>query len=100
LEPAPPPPALKLSRDEFKAKETAIRRLERQEAEAIAAIEALEHERQVEEAELSRPEVYSKAEAAREAKAKLDSTEANLAAANTHWEKIAADLEKARQNFS
>jgi len=75
--------------------QTTIRRLQRQEAEVLSAIEKLESERAHWEAELSRPEVYSNGEKAKAAKQKLDETAAHIKNKTAEWEALAAQLEAA-----
>ena len=78
-----------------KQKQAAIRRLQRQEADLLNAIEGLEREKSRLEAELSRPEVYSIGEKAGEEKRKLDACVAALVEKNAEWEALAAELDKA-----
>jgi ATP-binding cassette subfamily F protein 3 len=75
-----------------KQRQTEIRRLERQEAEALSAIEELEAEKAKWEAELSRPEVYSNGEKAKMVKQKLDECAAAIKLKTVEWEKLAAQL--------
>jgi len=75
--------------------QTTLRRLQRQEAEVLSAIEKLESERAHWEAELSRPEVYSNGEKAKAAKQKLDEAAAHIKTKTTEWEALAAQLEAA-----
>ncbi|MDR1411571.1 MAG: ATP-binding cassette domain-containing protein, partial [Spirochaetaceae bacterium] len=58
-------------REALKQKQALIRRLERQEEETLAEIDALEAEKAALEAELGKPEIYSSGERARAVKAKL-----------------------------
>jgi ATP-binding cassette subfamily F protein 3 len=81
-------------RAQNKQRQTEIRRLERQEASALAAIEELEAEKAQWEAELSRPEVYSSGEKAKAVKQKLDECAAAIKVKTAEWEKLAAQLEK------
>ncbi|MDR0455182.1 MAG: ABC-F family ATP-binding cassette domain-containing protein [Treponema sp.] len=76
-----------------KQNQAAIRRLERQEAELLNAIEQLESERAHWEAELSRPAVYSNGEKAKAAKLKLDEYAALIREKTAEWEALAAQLE-------
>jgi ATP-binding cassette subfamily F protein 3 len=76
--------------------QTTIRRLQRQEAEVLSAIEKLESERAHWEAELSRPEVYSNGEKAKAAKQKLDEAAAHIKTKTAEWEALAAQLEAAQ----
>jgi len=75
--------------------QTTLRRLQRQEAEVLGAIEKLESERAHWEAELSRPEVYSNGEKAKAAKQKLDEAAAHIKTKTAEWEALAARLEAA-----
>jgi len=75
--------------------QTTLRRLQRQEAEVLSAIEKLETERAHWEAELSRPEVYSNGEKAKAAKQKLDEAAAHIKTKTAEWEALAAQLEAA-----
>ena len=85
-------------REKEKARQTLVRRLERQEAEILTALEKLENEKQKLEADLARPEVYSSGEKAKAVKQKLDETAAALEIKNREWENVAAELEKARNS--
>jgi ATP-binding cassette subfamily F protein 3 len=76
-----------------KRNQSAIRRLERQEAEMLKAIEELENEKANWEAELSRPAVYSNGEKAKLVKQKLDECAAAIKAKTAEWETLAAQLE-------
>jgi len=76
--------------------QTTIRRLQRQEAEVLSAIEKMESERAHWEAELSRPEVYSNGEKAKAAKQKLDEAAAHIKGKTAEWEALAAQLEAAQ----
>jgi ATP-binding cassette subfamily F protein 3 len=78
-----------------KQRQALIRRLERQEAESLAALEHLEAEKSRLETELAKPEVYSNGEKARSAKAELDRTSAALEAETARWEKAARELQEA-----
>jgi len=73
-----------------------IRRLERREAELLAAIEELEKEKKRLETELSRPEVYSNGEKARALGVKLDRCTVAITEKNSEWEALATELEAAR----
>jgi len=72
--------------------QTTLRRLQRQEAEVLSAIEKLESERAHWETELSRPEVYSNGEKAKAAKQKLDEAAAHIKTKTAEWEALAAQL--------
>jgi ATP-binding cassette subfamily F protein 3 len=76
-----------------KQRQTEIRRLQRQEAEMLEAIEKLETEKASWEAELSSPAVYSNGEKAKAVKQKLDECAAAIKAKTTEWETLAAQLE-------
>ncbi|MDR2719141.1 MAG: ABC-F family ATP-binding cassette domain-containing protein [Treponema sp.] len=78
-----------------KQNQTTIRRLRRQEAEILDAIEKLESERAHWEAELSRPAVYSNGEKAKAAKQKLDEAAALIKNKTAEWETLAAQMETA-----
>ncbi|MDR2478107.1 MAG: ABC-F family ATP-binding cassette domain-containing protein [Treponema sp.] len=86
-------------REKEKQRQTRIRRLARQEAEIITALEQLEAEKSRVEAELSRPEVYSSGETAKAARQRLEQTAANIAAKTAEWETTAAELEAAQQEM-
>ncbi|MDR0599219.1 MAG: ABC-F family ATP-binding cassette domain-containing protein [Treponema sp.] len=75
-----------------KERQALIRRLERREEEALAAIEALEREKARLEEELSKPEVYSLGEKAAAVKAALDRAAGELEAKSAEWESLAAEL--------
>jgi len=77
-------------RAQNKQRQTEIRRLQRQEAELLNAINELENEKSRLEAELSLPAVYSNGEKARVVKQKLDECTAALKAKTAEWEKVAA----------
>jgi ATP-binding cassette subfamily F protein 3 len=77
-----------------KQRQTEIRRLERQEASALAAIEELESEKAKWETELSRPEVYSNGEKAKAVKQKLDECTAAIKVKTAEWEALAAQIEQ------
>jgi ATP-binding cassette subfamily F protein 3 len=80
-------------RSQNKQRQTAIRRIERQEAEMLKAIEELETEKAKWEAELYNPAVYSNGEKAKTAKQKLDECAAAIKAKTAEWETLAAQLE-------
>ena len=79
---------------EGKQKQTALRKLERQEANALLCLEELEKEKTRLEAELARPDVYSNGERAREVKLKLDECAAAIEVKTREWEAIASEAEK------
>jgi ATP-binding cassette subfamily F protein 3 len=91
-EPVNPPD----QRQAGKQRQALIRRLERQEAEYLAALEELEQEKSHLEAELAKPEVYSSGEKARAVKAELDRISAALETATAKWEETARELEEER----
>jgi ATP-binding cassette subfamily F protein 3 len=72
-------------RERDKQRQTAIRRLERQEAEILKALEALEAEKALFENELAKPEVYSFGERAKAVKLKLDACAAAIEAKTAEW---------------
>ena len=82
-----------------KQRQTKIRRLERQEAEIIAALETLEAEKTRLETDLARPEVYSSGEKAKAVTARLNETAAAIETKTAEWEGLAAELEAARGAF-
>jgi ATP-binding cassette subfamily F protein 3 len=84
-------------REAEKQRQTLIRRLERQEAEILGALEELEAEKARLEAELSRPEVYSSGEKARAVQAKLRAAAAAIDEKNGEWELKARELEQERR---
>jgi ATP-binding cassette subfamily F protein 3 len=88
---------IKASRREAeKQRQTLIRRLERQEAEILAALEGLEAEKARLEGERSRPEVYSSGEKARAAQLKLNAVNGEIAGKTAEWEAKARELEGER----
>ena len=80
-------------RIEDKQKQAHLRRVERQEAEILKTLEELENAKAALETELSRPEVYSSAEKAKEIKLKLDKCAANIESKTHEWETLAAKPE-------
>jgi hypothetical protein len=84
------------SREAAKQRQTMIRRLERQEAEILAELEALEAEKAALESELGKPEVYRNGEKARAVKAQLDGVAAAVERKSREWEAKAGELEAAR----
>jgi ATP-binding cassette subfamily F protein 3 len=84
-------------REAVKRRQTLVRRLERQEAEILAALEGLEAERAALEAELGRPAVYSSGEKARAAQAKLRDLAAAIEVKTREWEERAEELARARE---
>ncbi|MDR0670491.1 MAG: ABC-F family ATP-binding cassette domain-containing protein [Treponema sp.] len=83
-------------REAEKQRQSAIRRLERQEAAILTALESLEAEKARLEAELSDPAVYSSGEKARAVQAKLKTVEAGIGEKTTAWEATVQQLENAR----
>jgi ATP-binding cassette subfamily F protein 3 len=81
-------------RAEEKQRQTLIRRLRREETGILEDLEKLEQEKAVLEAQLSRPDVYSSAEKARQVTRKLAEINLALDAKNNEWEAKAAELEK------
>jgi ATP-binding cassette subfamily F protein 3 len=78
-------------RQHNKQRQAEARRLERQEAELLNAIETLEKEKNRLEAELSNPAVYSNGEKARAVKLKLDECTAAITEKTAEWEALAAE---------
>jgi ATP-binding cassette subfamily F protein 3 len=81
-------------RAQNKQRQAEIRRLQRQEAELLNAIDGLENEKSRLEAELSLPEVYSNGEKARAVKLKLDECIAALKAKTAEWEAVALESQQ------
>jgi ATP-binding cassette subfamily F protein 3 len=81
-------------RAQNKQRQAEIRRLQRQEAELLNAIDGLENEKSRLEAELSLPAVYSNGEKARAVKQKLDECTDALKTKTAEWEAVAALLTK------
>ncbi|GHV78048.1 ABC transporter ATP-binding protein [Spirochaetia bacterium] len=81
-------------REMSKQRQTLIRRLEREEGDILAALEALEAEKAALETELARPDVYSNGEKAKAVKARLDGITAELEGKSREWETKAAELER------
>jgi ATP-binding cassette subfamily F protein 3 len=79
------PPA---GREAAKQRQARIRRRERQEAEILRQVEALEAEKARQEAELARPEVYSNGEKARSVQARIEETAAGIEAKIREWEAL------------
>jgi ATP-binding cassette subfamily F protein 3 len=77
-----------------KQRQAEMRRLQRQEAELLNAIDGLENEKNRLEAELSLPAVYSNGEKARAVKQKLDECTVALKDKTTEWEAVAALITK------
>jgi ATP-binding cassette subfamily F protein 3 len=85
-------------REAAKQQQTLIRRLERQEAEILKALEDLEAEKTRLEAELSRPEVYSNGERAKQTQAKLNAVTDTLNSKTAEWEEKAEELTHERSS--
>jgi ATP-binding cassette subfamily F protein 3 len=79
-------------REAAKQRQTLIRRLERQEAEILKALETLEAERTGLEAELARPAVYSDGKKARDIQLKLNTLAGDIEAKTREWEDKAGEL--------
>jgi ATP-binding cassette subfamily F protein 3 len=77
-----------------KQRQTELRKLQKQEAELLNAIDGLENEKTRLEAELSLPAVYSNGEKARAVKQKLDECTAALKDKTAEWEAVAALITK------
>ncbi|MDR0554070.1 MAG: ABC-F family ATP-binding cassette domain-containing protein [Treponema sp.] len=84
-------------REAGKQRQTLIRRLERQEAEILKVLDAMERDKAALEAELARPEVYSAGEKARATQFKLEEVTAQINGKNQEWEDKALELEAARR---
>jgi ATP-binding cassette subfamily F protein 3 len=84
-------------RAEEKRRQALVRRLERQEAEILSALEALERERRECEEDLARPEVYRSGEKAGLIQAKLGAVLSAIEEKNGEWERRAAELQEARR---
>ncbi|MDR1286554.1 MAG: ATP-binding cassette domain-containing protein [Treponema sp.] len=93
--PEPGPLSGQDRREREKQRQALLRRLQRQEGEILAALEALEAEKARFEAELSRPEVYSNGEKARAVKLKLDGIARAIEGKTGEWEDTAALLAEA-----
>ncbi|MDR3161182.1 MAG: ABC-F family ATP-binding cassette domain-containing protein [Spirochaetaceae bacterium] len=81
-----PAAAAAAQRQAAKQRQARRRRLEREEAEILRQLEALEAEKDALEAELSRPEVYANGEKARSVQARLREAAAKIEAATREWE--------------
>jgi ATP-binding cassette subfamily F protein 3 len=75
-----------------KQRQAAIRRLERQEAEILKALEELENEKSALETQLALPEIYSNGEKAKSVKQKLDLCTTAIDEKTREWEKITGEL--------
>ena len=80
----------KEQRAENKQRQVMLRKLERQEKEILGCLEELEKERIRLEAELTRPDIYSNGEKAREVKFKLDECAVNIETKTREWEEAAS----------
>jgi len=80
-------------REKEKQRQAVIRRLERQEAEILKAMELLENEKARLEGELLRPEIYSCGESVKAVKQKIGDNAAALEAKSREWEAKAEELE-------
>jgi len=85
------------SRETGKKKQTLIRRLEREEAELLGRMDALEAEKTALEAKFQLPEVYQDGERVKAVRAKLDAAARGIDTATEAWEKLAEELEAARR---
>jgi ATP-binding cassette subfamily F protein 3 len=83
-------------REAEKQRQTALRRLERQEAEILGALGELEAEKARLEGELSRPEVYSSGEKAKAVQTRLNALRGEIAGKTADWEAKARELEEER----
>ena len=77
-----------------KQRQTILRRLEKQEAEVLKEIETFENNKTSLEAELSRPDVYSNGEKAKQVKQKIEENTVNIEIKTHEWEQILTELEK------
>jgi ATP-binding cassette subfamily F protein 3 len=83
-------------REAEKQRQTLIRRLERQEAEILQSLEALEAEKAALEEEIGRPEIYSNGEKARAVQIKLNSVTGDIEIKTKAWEEKAGELTRQR----
>jgi ATP-binding cassette subfamily F protein 3 len=83
-------------REAAKQQQTLIRRLERQEAEILKTLEDWEAEKARLELEISRPEVYSSGERAKQVQEKLNAVSGNITVKTAEWEAKAEELETAK----
>jgi len=81
-----------------KQRQAAVRRLEKQEAEILAGLEKLEKEKNLLEAELAHPDVYSNGGKAKDVKQKLDECAASIEKITHEWEEIVSQLEESRES--
>ncbi|MDR1956004.1 MAG: ATP-binding cassette domain-containing protein [Treponema sp.] len=97
LEPKPAFTSIAAERREAdKQRQSRIRRLERQEAEILNALEELEEEQTRLEAALGSPEVYRDGTQTRLVKARLAAVNAYIAGKTKEWETKAGELEQTR----
>ncbi|MCL2478443.1 MAG: ATP-binding cassette domain-containing protein [Treponema sp.] len=78
-----------------KQRQTLLRRLRREEEAILAELEKMETKKAGLENDLSRPDVYSSAEKARQVKRELDEITAGIEIKNAEWEAKAAELGRA-----
>ncbi|MDR1904759.1 MAG: ABC-F family ATP-binding cassette domain-containing protein [Treponema sp.] len=81
-------------REAEKQRQTLRRRLERQEGEILRKLEELEAEKKALEAELAKPEVYTRAEKARAVQARIGGLDKQIGEKTVEWEEKAAELEE------
>ncbi|MDR1836879.1 MAG: ABC-F family ATP-binding cassette domain-containing protein [Treponema sp.] len=79
-----------------KQRQALVRRLQKREEEVLKELEALENEKNLLEAELARPMVYTNGEKAREVKRKIEENAAAADKKTREWEAVAAELEGAK----
>jgi ATP-binding cassette subfamily F protein 3 len=82
-------------REAEKRKQSLLRRLQRQEAEILKALETLDAEKARLENELARPEVYANGEKARSVQARLETLAAEIETKSREWENTAMELAEA-----
>ncbi|MDR2096132.1 MAG: ATP-binding cassette domain-containing protein [Treponema sp.] len=82
-------------REAEKQRQTLIRRLERQEGEIIRKLEELEAEKKALEAELAKPEVYTRGEKARAVQARIGELGRRIGEKTAEWEEKASEMEEA-----
>jgi ATP-binding cassette subfamily F protein 3 len=75
-----------------KQRQAETRRLERQEAKILKALEELEKTKAALETELALPDVYSNGQKARDVKIKIDECTAAIEVKTKEWETIVGDL--------
>jgi len=80
-------------REAEKKRMSAVRRLEREEAEILSRLEKHEKEKAALEEELARPETYSDGAKSRKVQASLDAVVAGAEATAAEWERVAGELE-------